>query len=129
MANIFDSIDKGSLTKLKAIIDMKDSKEFAGEYKMLLEDCYSCHKTANRPYLRPQVPTTGAQPIAVMISGRCPETIACDQRTRPRTTTLRTNGYPLLPSTRQVYRLRAVPRAVGERQRPGRRAGYGRRKR
>jgi hypothetical protein len=63
MANIFDGIDKGSLTKLKTIIDTKDSKQFAGQYKMLLEDCYSCHKTANRPYLRPQVPTTGAQPI------------------------------------------------------------------
>jgi hypothetical protein len=63
MANIFDGIDKGSLTKLKTIIEMKDSKQFAMEYKMLLEDCYSCHKTAGRPYLRPQVPVGGAQPI------------------------------------------------------------------
>lgn len=63
MANIFDGIDKGSLTKLKADIDMKDSKQFSSEYKNLLEDCYSCHKTAGRPYLRPQVPTSGAQPI------------------------------------------------------------------
>src|SRR5579863_2920839 len=57
MANIFDGIDKGSLTMLKTIIDMKDSKQFAMQYKMLLEDCYSCHKTAGRAYLRPQVPT------------------------------------------------------------------------
>ena len=63
MANIFDGIDKGSLTKLKTIIDMKDGKQFGAQYKMLLEDCYSCHKTAGRPYLRPQVPTAGAQPI------------------------------------------------------------------
>ena len=63
MANVFDGIDKGSLTKVKATVDMKDSKQFAIEYKHMLEDCYSCHKTANRPYLRPQVPVSGAQPI------------------------------------------------------------------
>lgn len=63
MANIFDGIDKGSLTKVKTVIDMKDGEQFAVEYKHLLEDCYSCHKTAGRPYLRPMVPLTGAQPI------------------------------------------------------------------
>jgi hypothetical protein len=63
MANIFDGIDKGSLTKLKTIIEMKDGKQFSAEYKMLLEDCYSCHKTAGRAYLRPMVPVSGAQPI------------------------------------------------------------------
>ena len=65
MVNIFDGIDHGTLTKLKNAIAAKDSKEFDTQYRHLLEDCYSCHKTANRPYLRPQVPTTAAaaQPI------------------------------------------------------------------
>jgi len=63
MKNIFDGIDTGSLTKLKTIIAMKDSKRFAPEYKNLLEDCYSCHKTAGRAYIRPMVPTAGSQPI------------------------------------------------------------------
>ena len=63
MAGTFDGIDKGSLTRIKMAIDMKDSKEFSAQYKMMLEDCYSCHKNANRPYLRPMVPTSGAQPI------------------------------------------------------------------
>lgn len=63
MANIFDGIDKGSLTRLKTTIDMKDGKQFSVQYKMLLEDCYSCHKTAGRAYLRPMVPVSGAQPI------------------------------------------------------------------
>jgi hypothetical protein len=63
MASIFDGIDKGSLTTVKASIDAKNSQQFAAEYKHMLEDCYSCHKTAGRPYLRPMVPTTGAQPI------------------------------------------------------------------
>lgn len=63
MASIFDGIDKGSLTKVKNVIAMKDSKQFVVEYKHLLEDCYSCHKTAGRPYLRPTIPVSGAQPV------------------------------------------------------------------
>ena len=65
MANIFDGIDHGSLTKIKDAVAMKDSKEFKLQYRALLEDCYSCHKTANRPYLRPQIPlsTAAARPI------------------------------------------------------------------
>ena len=63
MKSTFDGIDHGSLTKLKAAIAMKDSGQFSVEYKHLLEDCYSCHKNANRPYLRPMVPVSGAQPI------------------------------------------------------------------
>jgi hypothetical protein len=63
MQAIFDGIDNGSLATLKKTIDMKDSKQFATDYKRLLEDCYSCHKAANRPYLRLMVPVSGAQPI------------------------------------------------------------------
>ena len=63
MQSIFDGIDSGTLPKVKKAIEMKDSTQFAAEYKHLLEDCYSCHKAAARPYLRPMVPVSGAQPI------------------------------------------------------------------
>jgi hypothetical protein len=63
MQAIFDGIDNGTLPKVHKAIEMKDSKEFAVEYKRLLEECYSCHKAAARPYLRPMVPVSGAQPI------------------------------------------------------------------
>jgi hypothetical protein len=63
MKSTFDGIDKGSLTMLKADIEKKDSKAFEDDYKHMLEDCYSCHKAANRPYLRPQIPTAPAQTI------------------------------------------------------------------
>ncbi len=63
MSAIFDGIDNGTLPKVHKAIEAKDSKEFAVEYKHLLEDCYSCHKAAARPYLRPMVPVAGAQPI------------------------------------------------------------------
>jgi hypothetical protein len=63
MQSIFDGIDNGTLPKVRKAIEAKDGKEFAVEYKHLLEDCYSCHKAAARPYLRPMVPVSGAQPI------------------------------------------------------------------
>jgi hypothetical protein len=63
MQSIFDGIDNGSLAMVKNAITKKDSKDFAVQYKHMLEDCYSCHMTAGRPYLRPMVPVSGAQPI------------------------------------------------------------------
>ena len=63
MQSIFDGIDNGTLPKVRKAIEMKDSKEFTVQYKRLLEECYSCHKAAARPYLRPMVPVSGAQPI------------------------------------------------------------------
>jgi hypothetical protein len=61
--SIFDGIDNGTLPKVRKAIEMKDSTEFEVQYKHLLEDCYSCHKAIARPYLRPMVPVSGAQPI------------------------------------------------------------------
>jgi hypothetical protein len=61
--SIFDGIDNGSLTKVRKAIEAKDGPAFAAEYKNLLRDCYSCHKAALRPYIRPMVPASGAQPI------------------------------------------------------------------
>lgn len=64
MQSIFDGIDNGTLSQVRKAIDAKDSKLFAASYKNLLEDCYSCHKAALRPYIRPMVPAAGgAQPI------------------------------------------------------------------
>jgi hypothetical protein len=60
---IFDGVDTGSIAPLKAAIDKKDSVAFVAAYKVMLESCYSCHKSIGRPYLRPQIPVTAAQPI------------------------------------------------------------------
>lgn len=63
MQAIFDGIDNGTLPQVSKAIEAKDSKQFSAAYKNLLQDCYSCHKAALRPYLRPMVPVSGAQPI------------------------------------------------------------------
>ena len=34
-----------------------DKGAFERVYRESLEVCYSCHKAADKPYLRPQVPT------------------------------------------------------------------------
>jgi hypothetical protein len=63
MQSVFDGIDNGTIPLVRKAIEMKDSKQFTVVYKRLLEECYSCHKVAGRPYLRPMVPDSGAQAI------------------------------------------------------------------
>jgi hypothetical protein len=64
MKGTADGINNGSLAELKKAIDGKDVMAFEASYKHLLEDCYSCHKNTNRPYLRPQIPT--APPFTIV---------------------------------------------------------------
>ena len=63
IAGIFDGIDTSSLAAVKTAIANKDSAQFEATYKTMLESCYSCHKSAGRPYLRPQIPTAPMQSI------------------------------------------------------------------
>jgi hypothetical protein len=48
---------------LKKSIDDKSLDEFTSAYKVMLESCYACHKSAGRPYLRPMIPTAPPQSI------------------------------------------------------------------
>lgn len=63
MKGTVDGINNGSLAEVKKAIDAKDVKAFQTGYKHMLEDCYSCHKNANRPYMRPMIPTAPPQTI------------------------------------------------------------------
>jgi hypothetical protein len=63
LQGIFDAMDMDQLAKLKSAIENKDSAQFATAYKAMLEGCYTCHKSAGRPYLRPMIPTTPPQSI------------------------------------------------------------------
>ena len=44
-------------------IKQKDVKRFEAAYRHTLEGCYSCHKAADKPYLRPQLPDHPATTI------------------------------------------------------------------
>ena len=63
LQGIFDGIDTSSLATLKKSIEDKNPGEFTSAYKLMLEACYSCHKSAGRPYLRPMIPTVPPQAI------------------------------------------------------------------
>jgi hypothetical protein len=63
LQGIFDGIDNGIFSMLKEAIDKKDSAQFANAYKLSLEACYACHRSAGKPYLRPRIPTLPPQPI------------------------------------------------------------------
>jgi len=63
LQGIFDGLDTSSLPMLKKTIDDKNLEEFTSAYKLMLDGCYSCHKSAGRPYLHPVVPTVPPQSI------------------------------------------------------------------
>ena len=63
LQGIFDGIDTSSLATLKKSIEDKNPEEFNSAYKLMIEACYSCHKSAGRPYLRPMIPTVAPQSI------------------------------------------------------------------
>ena len=66
LQGIFDGIDTSSLQMVKDAIAKKDGPTFEKDYRLMLESCYSCHKSVGRPYLRPQIPTTQVQAMVNM---------------------------------------------------------------
>jgi hypothetical protein len=63
LGNILDAFENSHLKPLKASIDGKDASGFEQAYKVSLTGCYSCHKAADKPFLRPKVPAEPASPI------------------------------------------------------------------
>ncbi|PYR68484.1 MAG: hypothetical protein DMF87_17565 [Acidobacteria bacterium] len=57
LKSIYDAIDTSSLTMVKDAIEKQNSTQFVAAYKTMLESCYSCHKAAGKPMIRPQIPT------------------------------------------------------------------------
>lgn len=56
LGNILEAFENGQLAQLKKTIDGKDRVAFQATYRESLTFCYSCHKAADKPYLRPRVP-------------------------------------------------------------------------
>jgi hypothetical protein len=57
LVSILQSVENGALKQLEAAIKSKNDERFVAAYKFSLESCYACHKAADKPYLRPQIPT------------------------------------------------------------------------
>jgi hypothetical protein len=57
LKSIYDAIDTSSLMMVRDAIEKQNSAQFIAAYKTMLESCYSCHKSAGKPMIRPQIPT------------------------------------------------------------------------
>ena len=60
LGGILESIENTFFTQLRKAIEDKDREKFALAYRKSIEGCYSCHKTSEKPYLRPQIPEAPA---------------------------------------------------------------------
>jgi len=60
---ILDGFENGPLHQLHDAIAAKDKTAFEQRYRTSLEACYGCHKAADKPYLRPQIPNQPESPI------------------------------------------------------------------
>jgi len=63
LKSIYDAIDTSSLMMVREAIEKQNSAQFVAAYKTMLESCYSCHKAAGKPMIRPQIPTASALTI------------------------------------------------------------------
>jgi len=63
LVNILQAFENSQLAQLKKAVDGKDRSAFERVYKESLTVCYSCHKAADKPYLRPRIPAESASPI------------------------------------------------------------------
>jgi len=56
LKGILEAVDNTLLSAVQKAIEDRDAAKFAVAYKGTIEGCYSCHKAAEKPYLRPQIP-------------------------------------------------------------------------
>ena len=63
LVDILEAIENGPLKQLGEAISAKDATDFEKAYRFSLETCYSCHKAADKPFIRPQIPAQPETPI------------------------------------------------------------------
>lgn len=63
LADILEAMENGPLKQLGEAIAAKDPVAFEKAYRFSMENCYACHKAADKPFLRPQIPTQPETPI------------------------------------------------------------------
>jgi hypothetical protein len=56
LADILQAMENVPLKRLEEAIAAKDSEAFGKAYRFSMENCYSCHKASDKPFIRPQIP-------------------------------------------------------------------------
>jgi hypothetical protein len=55
--------DSGGLAHLKAAVDKQDGAAFELAYREMLTQCHACHVAAEKPFLKPQIPSAPASAL------------------------------------------------------------------
>ncbi len=63
LEDILQAFENGPWKQMQDAITAQDGVAFEKAYRFTIETCYSCHKAADKPYLRPQIPTAPAATI------------------------------------------------------------------
>jgi hypothetical protein len=66
LAPLLRSIEQSGLAQLRTAIEKTDKATFATAYRATIAECYACHQAAEKPFLRPHVPTSPATHIIDM---------------------------------------------------------------
>jgi hypothetical protein len=56
LKGILDALETSVLAEVGRTVEARERTKFEAAYKRALEGCYSCHKAAGKPFIRPQVP-------------------------------------------------------------------------
>lgn len=65
LRGLLEAVDRTALVEVGKAIAAKSPDAFTAAYRQTLEGCYTCHKAADKPYLRPRIPE---QPEARVIN-------------------------------------------------------------
>jgi hypothetical protein len=60
---ILQAFENGPLKDLQGAIAARDRSAFEKHYRTSMEGCYACHKSSDKPFLRPQIPERPESPI------------------------------------------------------------------
>ena len=63
---LFDAFDHAGVDELRAAIQQKEGKAFRKAYQDTLTQCHACHVAAEKPFLRPVIPSRPASPLISM---------------------------------------------------------------
>jgi hypothetical protein len=63
LRGILQAVENTQLVEVRKAVEAKDDVKFGAAYRLTLEACYACHKSSEKPYLRPQIPGEPESPI------------------------------------------------------------------
>lgn len=63
LEEILQAIEMTPTMNMGEVVKEQSTEKFGPTYRAILEGCYLCHKAADKPYLRPQIPDRPATSI------------------------------------------------------------------